>query len=151
MRWKLAVGAMALGFVASGLAGAVTPALPRNKAPADAKVFIVSPADGATVDEDFEVVFGASGVAIVPAGDHRPDSGHHHLLIDVDELPPLALPIPGDARHVHFGKGQTSTELHLAPGTHTLQLDLGDALHMQFDPPVVSPRITVHVVAKPAP
>lgn len=151
MRWKLAMGAMALAFVASGLAGAVTPAPPRPKAPADARVFIVSPADRATVGEDFEVKFGASGIAIVPAGDNRPDSGHHHLLIDVDELPPLDLPIPADARHVHFGKGQTSTELHLAPGTHTLQLDLGDALHMQFDPPVVSPRITVHVVAKPAP
>ena len=87
----------------------------------------------------------AKGVAIKPAGDTTPDSGHHHLLIDGKELPPLDAPIPNDATHKHYGKGQTEDTIHLEPGTHTLQLDLGDAAHRQFDPPIVSKKITVHV------
>ncbi len=115
------------------------------KAPQGAKVFIVSPKDGATVGQDVTVKFGAEGIAIKPAGDTTPNSGHHHLLIDAKELPPLDAPIPADATHKHYGKGQTEDTIHLEPGTHTLQLDLGDAAHRQFDPPIVSEKITVHV------
>jgi hypothetical protein len=75
----------------------------------------------------------------------KPGTGHHHLLIDVDTLPPAGMPIPSDARHRHFGGGQTETVLTLPPGTHTLQLELGDMHHVPFDPPVVSKKITVHV------
>ena len=119
--------------------------LVRAKAPAGAEVFIVSPKDGETVGQEVTVVFGAKGIDIKPAGDMTPDTGHHHLLIDVDELPPLDAPIPADANHVHYGKGQLQDTIHLQPGTHTLQLDLGDARHVQFDPPIVSKKITIHV------
>lgn len=117
----------------------------REKAPAGAEVFFVEPKDGATVGQDVHVKFGVKGIAIRPAGEVGPGGGHHHLLIDTAELPPLDAPIPNDAQHKHYGKGQTEDTIRLEPGTHTLQLDLGDALHMQFDPPIVSKKITIHV------
>ena len=133
--------ALSLGIGAVSAQDAAT----RIKAPKGAKVFIESPKDGATVGADVTVKFGAEGIAIKPAGDMTPDSGHHHLLIDQKELPPLDQPIPNDATHKHYGKAQTEDTIHLEPGTHTLQLDLGDAAHRQFDPPIVSKKITVTV------
>ena len=118
---------------------------PRSKAPAGAAVFIISPKDGETVGQDVLVKFGAKGIEIKPASDPTPGTGHHHLLIDVAELPPGNAPIPNDAMHKHYGKGQTEDTIHLTPGDHTLQLDFGDLAHMQFDPPLVSKKITVHV------
>ena len=120
-------------------------AIAREKAPKDAKVFIVSPKDGAKVGQDVTVEFGVEGIALAPATEPKPDSGHHHLLIDGRELPALDAPIPNDATHKHYGKAQTSDTVHLEPGTHTLQLDFGDARHVQFDPPIVSKKITIHV------
>jgi hypothetical protein len=90
------------------------------------------------------VVFGLKGIGVVPAGIDRPDAGHHHLLIDVD-LPPLGLPIPADAQHVHFGQGQTETVLTLTPGRHQLRLLLGDHLHVPHEPPIVSAPVTIEV------
>ena len=136
--------ATALAF-GSALACAQTPAPANPKAPHGAKVFIESPKDGATVGADVTIKFGASGVAIKPAGDTTPDSGHHHLLIDAKELPAMSAPIPNDATHKHYGKGQIEDTIHLAPGTHTLQLDFGDTAHRQFDPPIVSEKITITV------
>lgn len=118
--------------------------LPRTPAPAGAAAYIVSPTDGATVSSPVKVVFGLSGMGVAPAGVQFENAGHHHLLIDTDLADP-ALPIPADDKHVHFGKGQTETEVTLAPGTHTLQLVLGDHLHIPFDPVVASPKITITV------
>jgi hypothetical protein len=140
---SLIVVALLLG---SGFAFAQDAAMSaRPKAPPGAKVMIVSPQDGATVGQDVTVKFGVEGIALKPAGDPTPDSGHHHLLIDAAELPPLDAPIPVDATHKHYGKAQTQDTIHLSPGTHTLQLDFGDTAHRQFDPPIVSKKITVHV------
>ncbi|HWG67429.1 MAG TPA: DUF4399 domain-containing protein [Rhodanobacteraceae bacterium] len=136
------------GFVLSSvatLALAASPVLPAHKAPANARVYIISPADGATVGRNVTVRFGLAGMGVAPAGVEKKDTGHHHLLIDVATLPAAGQPIPNDEHHKHFGGGQTETVLHLSPGTHTLQLALGDANHVPFDPPVVSKRITVHV------
>ena len=124
---------------ASMMAMAATPA------PKGAEVFIVSPEDGATVPETFTVKFGVKDVSLAPAGDVTKNTGHHHLLIDVDKLPAAGAPIPNDANHMHFGKAQTQADVKLAPGKHTLQLELGDSGHMPFDPPIVSKKITVNV------
>lgn len=137
--------ALALAAFAGGAVAAMPAAIPVHAAPADARVYIISPADGATVGQEFTVRFGLAGMGIAPAGIEKEHTGHHHLLIDVAALPQAGKPIPNDASHRHFGGGQTETVLHLAPGTHTLQLELGDASHVPFDPPVVSKRITVHV------
>ena len=139
------VVALALACVAGTATAAEAPSLAREKAPDGARVFIVSPIDGATVGAEVEVVFGVEGIAIAPTTGAAAGTGHHHLLVDAQTLPPLDAPIPNDATHRHYGKGQTSDTLHLEPGTHTLQLDLGDARHVQFDPPIVSPKITINV------
>jgi hypothetical protein len=138
-----------LALVLSGLtatAMASDPSgLPITKAPAGADVYIVSPRDGATVDPQFTVRFGLKGMGVAPAGVARPDTGHHHLLVDVKELPAASQPIPKDAQHIHFGGGQTEATLNLTPGTHTLQLELGDQNHIPFEPALVSKKITIHV------
>ena len=120
-------------------------AAPRTKAPASAELYFITPQDGESVGHDVIVRFGLKGMGVAPAGVISPNTGHHHLLIDVSELPPMDLPIANDASHMHFGGGQTETVLHLTPGDHTLQLLLGDALHVPLDPPVLSKRITIHV------
>lgn len=109
------------------------------------KVFIVEPANGATVPTTFTVKFGASDVEIVPAGTDKPNSGHHHLLIDAETLPDLHLPLPVTPTLMHFGKAQTETQVTLAPGIHTLQLVLGNYAHIAGAAPVVSEKITVTV------
>jgi len=119
--------------------------LPRTPSPAGAKVYIVSPLDGETVGRTFTVVFGLRGMGVAPAGIDLPDTGHHHLLVNTPVLPSLDVPLPASETLIHFGKGQTETELTLPPGTHTLQLILGDKIHLPHDPPLISEKITVHV------
>lgn len=118
--------------------------LARTPAPAGASVFIVSPKDGETVTTPVKVVFGISGMGLAPAGEKNDNAGHHHLLVDTDLANP-GLPVPTDDKHLHFGKAQTEAEVALAPGTHTLQLVLGDYLHIPFDPVIASPKITINV------
>lgn len=138
-----------LALVLAGVAGvagaADAPALPITHAPAGVGVYIISPSDGASVGQDVTVRFGLKGMGVAPAGVDRENTGHHHLLLDVKALPAAGQPIPADAHHLHFGGGQTQTTLKLAPGTHTLQLELGDRNHVPFDPPLVSTKITIHV------
>jgi hypothetical protein len=69
--------------------------------------------------------FGLRGMGVAPAGTDKPNSGHHHLIIDAP-APAADVEIPNDFQHLHFGAGQTETELTLTPGEHTLQLVLGD-------------------------
>ena len=110
-----------------------------------ARSFIVSPADGATVSGPFQVVFGLEGMDVSPAGEAKEFTGHHHLLIDVEEMPNFEMPIPADDNHRHFGAAQTETMLELAPGTHTLQLLLGNYIHVPHNPAVYSEKITITV------
>lgn len=124
---------------------AAVPQLQRRPAPEGAVAYIISPSDGETVQSPFRVVFGLRGAGVAPAGIERADAGHHHLLIDTD-APSLDAPIPADEQHVHFGLGQTETELNLPPGEHRLRLLLGDHLHIPHDPPLLSAPVTVRVV-----
>lgn len=116
----------------------------RTPSPPGAEVYFISPHDGDTVKSPFTVRFGLKNMGVAPAGVNVPNTGHHHLLIDT-VLPPLDKPMPSDAHHRHFGKGQTQTTLQLTPGKHTLQLLLGDYEHIPHDPPVMSKRITITV------
>ena len=111
----------------------------------NAKVFIVSPENNSTVTNPVKIVFGASGMKIVPAGVNENLSGHHHLLIDVKELPDLSKPIPSDKNYLHFGKGQKSAEIQLEKGVHTLQLLLGDHMHIPHADPIYSEKIIITV------
>lgn len=119
--------------------------LPRTPSPEGAMVYIVSPADGATVQSPVVVRFGLKGMGVAPAGVTKENTGHHHLFVDLDELPPQSLPLPSNEQVRHFGGGQTEVQLELPPGRHTLQLELADANHVPFDPPVMSDKITITV------
>lgn len=114
-------------------------------APAGAAVRIISPADGEAVSSPVTVRFGLSGMGVAPAGIQFDSTGHHHLLINVEEMPPMNLPLPASDTIVHFGGGQTETIIELPPGEHRLQLVLGDHLHIPHEPPVVSDVITITV------
>lgn len=115
-------------------------------APENAYVYIGWPNDGETVysGRPFRVWFGLRNMGVAPKGVEKPNTGHHHLLIDTD-LPPLDEEIPSDRNHVHFGAGQTETMLELPPGTHTLQLLMADHDHVPHNPPVYSKKITIYV------
>lgn len=118
--------------------------------PADAYVYIGWPNNGEVInasrlpDGRFRVWFGLRNMGVAPAGVNVPNTGHHHLLIDV-ELPPLDQEIPSDKNHLHFGHGQTETVLELSTGRHTLQLLLGDKDHFPHKPPVYSKVTTIIV------
>jgi hypothetical protein len=108
-------------------------------------VYFIEPADGASVAGPVTVRFGLKGMGVAPAGTDAPDTGHHHLLVDVAELPGLDAPLPATDNIRHFGKGQTETEISLPAGKHTLQLLLGDQNHVPHQPPVLSEKITITV------
>ncbi|CAN0478829.1 unnamed protein product [Scytosiphon promiscuus] len=134
------------------LAAAVATLLPamaladshRTPAPEGAAVYFITPQDGATVASPVTVTFGLSGMGVAPAGVEKDMTGHHHLLID-QALEDYDNAIPADDNHRHFGGGQTETTLELAPGTHRLQLILGDHNHIPHLPPVESQVITITV------
>jgi hypothetical protein len=122
------------------MAGAQQHTMPEN-----ARVYILWPSDGQVVRGGFWVRMGLADAGVAPAGVEKANTGHHHLLVDVD-LPPLDQEIPNDRNHLHFGLGQTEARLDLPPGKHTIQLLLGDENHVPHRPPLYSKRITVTVL-----
>ena len=140
-RWL--VWLLAVPLLAAAAAGAQEY---RKKAPEGARVYIISPQNGATVRSPVRVRFGLSGMGVAPAGVVKEKTGHHHVLIDTDAKDvDLSKPLPANDKIVHFGGGQTETMLELAPGKHTLMLVMGDENHVPFDPPVVSQKIAITV------
>ena len=132
--------------LSAALALSPSAAYPQGKtAPKDAKLYFITPRDGQKIRGGFWVRFGLRNMGVTHAGDDYQNSGHHHLLVDINEPLDPKEPIPQDKSHLHFGAGQTETFLELPPGLHTLQLVLGDAKHYPFDPPVVSSKITIRV------
>jgi Domain of unknown function (DUF4399) len=117
--------------------------------PPGAEAYFVDIKDGQHLPVKAVIHFGLRNMGVAPAGVDKPNTGHHHLLIDA-ELPPLDKPIPNDFNHLHFGAGQTETELKLNPGEHSLQLLMGDKDHIPHTPPVMSQRIRVFVDAPAA-
>lgn len=111
----------------------------------NAKVFFVQPSNGDVVSSPVKIIFGAENMTVVNAGDQTEYSGHHHLLINYDGLPDMSLPLPANDNLIHFGGGQTETELELPAGKHTLQLLLGNWAHVPHKDPVMSEKITITV------
>jgi hypothetical protein len=128
-----------------GLIAVAAAVLPRTPAPAGARLYIIEPQEGAVVASPVTVRFGLSGMGVAPAGVEKEATGHHHLLIDVAQMPALDQPLPTTDHIVHFGGGQTEATIELAPGQHTLQLVLGDMSHVPHEPPVISAKITITV------
>lgn len=128
-------------------AAAATPPPPtsgRHPSAPNAQVYFVYPTNGAYVSRNPVIRFGLVNMGVAPAGVAKPNTGHHHLLIDVP-TPPTDKPIPNDFNHLHFGAGQTEAKVTLPLGEHTLQLLLGDENHVPHDPPVMSKPIKVMV------
>ena len=140
---KTVLSLIILSLIASPLIA--VDGLPKTPSPKGAKAYIISPRDGATVKSPVRVRFGLIGMGVAPAGVDIPDTGHHHLIIDLDELPSLDLPLPATDNIKHFRKGQTEEKIELSPGKHTLQLVLGDKIHLPHSPAVISKKITITV------
>jgi len=127
-------------------AASLPPVWAQTPPPTGAKVYIINLRDGDTVKSPFLVQFGLSGMGIAPAGVEKPNTGHHHLLIDTTlTAEELKGAIPADDAHKHFGAGQTEAMITLPKGKHTLQLVIGDWSHIPNAPPVMSSPITIMV------
>jgi hypothetical protein len=135
----LAVAVTALTIAPENARAGETPAAK------NAYIYVGWPNDGETVRaRRFRVWFGLRNIGVAPAGVERPNTGHHHLIIDAP-LPPFDQEIPADKNHLHFGAGQSEAIIELPPGKHTLQLLMGDHNHVPHDPPVYSRQITIYV------
>lgn len=108
-------------------------------------VYFIAPIDGAKLTSPITVKFGLKGLGVAPAGVDRPNTGHHHLLINLTELPDMTSSLPATDNIKHFGGGQTETTLDLPKGTHTLQLLLGDYAHVPHKVPMMSEKITITI------
>jgi hypothetical protein len=108
-------------------------------------IYIISPKSGAEVINPVKVIFGLKGVGVAPAGTKKTNTGHHHLLINLEKLPDLKSPLPSNENLIHFGLGQTETEVRLKKGINTLQLVLGDHMHKPHEPPLISKKIKIIV------
>ncbi len=108
------------------------------------KVMITEPKDGASVKTKFKVKFAVEGMKVAEAGNSTPGTGHHHLIVDGAAIP-KGQAIPTDAKHFHFEKGQSETELRLAPGKHTLTLQFADGAHLSYGEMMSQ---TIHVTVK---
>ena len=108
------------------------------------KVYFINIKDGDELKSPFLIQFGLRGKGVAPAGVDVTNTGHHHLLINVDEVD-YNLPIPSSDQHLHFGLGQTETNLELPSGKHSLQLVLGDKYHIPHKPPLMSEKIQIIV------
>ncbi len=112
---------------------------------ANPKVYFINLEDGDKVESPFLIQFGLSGMGISPAGTDRENTGHHHLLINVNDID-LSKPIPSSSNHIHFGGGQTESLVDLVPGDYSMQLVLGDMTHTPHNPPIISQRINITVI-----
>ena len=129
--------AAAVALAALTLAGCASMSEPAQS------VSLVEPANGATVSSPFKVRFGVKGMAVEPAGDIKPNSGHHHLVINGDAVP-TGQSVPFTERSLHFGKGQTETELTLPPGSYSLTAQFANGAHQSYGKPMSQTiRVTV--------
>ena len=142
MSHKVIIGALwTIAFAVSFSVTAHTP-------PDHARVYFENLKEGQVVSSPVTIKFGITGFGITPAGTTgkiRHTAGHHHLLVNVEQLPDLDGPIPRDEKHLHFDQGETQTTLELSKGKHTLQLLLGDEQHEPQDPALFSEKITITV------
>lgn len=114
------------------------------------RVFFMEPANGASVKSPVHIVFGSDmfTIAAVPQGDVtdvRPNTGHYHLGVDTDCLP-VGSVIPKANPWVHFGMGNNSIDMQLAPGMHKLVVQAGDDKHATMTG--LCETITVNVSAE---
>lgn len=99
--------------------------------PEGARVFFANLEDGQKVTSPFIVQFGIEGMEVEPAGDLNEGKGHHHVIINGTALDRGTM-VPADSLNIHYGKGQTETELDLPKGEHTLTMQFADGYHQSY-------------------
>ena len=105
---------------------------PMPEVPANARVFFANLKDGQTVTSPLKVDMGIDAMSVDTAnGILKPASGHHHILVNMDSIKTGEV-IKKDSVHIHFGFAQTSAEIKLPPGKHSLTLQFADAMHRSF-------------------
>ncbi len=110
------------------------------------RVFFIEPKDDSNVGQEFKVVMGVDGMTVKPLGDMSADTGHHHLLINAENVPSGEIvPVDKPTQYLHFGKGQTETMVKLAPGKYKLTLQFADGAHRSYGE---SMRATLSVTVK---
>lgn len=101
--------------------------------------------NGKTYSSPIKLNFIVKNMRVLKAGVNEKNSGHHHLLINLKDLPDLKLSLPMTKNIIHFGKGQTSTNLELRPGKHTIQLLFADYSHTPHEKPLITDKITFFI------
>ena len=99
--------------------------------PEGAKVYFANLEDGQTVTSPVKIEFGVEGMEVEPAGELNEGKGHHHIIINGGPLA-RGIIVPADSANIHFGKGQTETELELPVGKHMLTIQFADGYHQSY-------------------
>jgi Domain of unknown function (DUF4399) len=96
-----------------------------------AGVYFVNLKEGDNVKSPVIIQMGINGMTVEPAGKVNEGKGHHHIIIDGAFIEKGQV-VPMDKTHLHFGKGQTTDTLKLAPGKHTLTLQFANGVHDSY-------------------
>lgn len=133
IRHLMILAAVTLFSASFGHARSVKQNVAPAPTPATERVEFLEPANGATVPATFKVKMHVVGYKIAPLGEMEKGKGHHHLVINGGPIEEGKV-IPADAQHIHFGKGQSETELTLRPGKHKITLQFADGAHRSYGP-----------------
>lgn len=111
------------------------------KIPSNARVYFSNIYDGDEVSSPVKINMAVEGMMVEPAGPPKVGYGHHHILVN-REFVKLKDPVPMDmpkeqlkndeVYNLHYGKGQETTELDLAPGKYFLTMQFADGMHRSY-------------------
>jgi hypothetical protein len=99
--------------------------------PEGAKVFFGNLNEGDIINSPVDVAFGIEGMEVEAAGALNQGKGHHHIIINGTFIEDGKV-VPKDETNIHFGKGQTETQLELEPGEYTLTMQFADGFHQSY-------------------
>ena len=102
-----------------------------EKAVTEPSVFFKNIQNGAVLSSPFLVEMGVEGMEVESSGQINTNKGHHHIIINKTFIEDGQI-IPVDKQHIHFGGGQTQTELDLEAGNYFLTLQFADGMHQSY-------------------
>lgn len=116
----------------------------KEKSVAEPSVFFKNIQTGAVLTSPFIVEMGVEGMGVEIAGEKNDLMGHHHIIINSDFIVDGDV-VPADAKHIHFGAGQTNCRLELDTGNYSLTLQFADGFHQSYGEKMSK---TIHVTVK---
>ena len=102
-----------------------------EKAPSEPSVFFKNIQMGAILSSPFLVEMGVEGMEVEKAGMINALKGHHHIIINSNFIADGDI-VPANSQHIHFGLGQTETQLELEAGNYSLTLQFADGMHQSY-------------------